>query len=100
MLSEVEEPKYHAKDATSRAVDFQLPPSLKFTSQPITLETVRSEFETHQNNSRAFTISGLLTDNECEYLIDETEKIGYDNKDDIHLEYPKEYRNNQRFVHS
>lgn len=119
-IREPSKPQYHAKDATSRAVHFPLPHSL--TSEALAAnqpgkrcdagESVRREFDTKQAQSRAFCIDGLLSPSECDALIEATEKIGtvriyfryricfhclgYDNVDDIHLEYPKDYRNNQR----
>lgn len=106
-IREPSKPQYHAKDATSRAVHFPLPHSL--TSEALAAnqpgkrcdagESVRREFDTKQAQSRAFCIDGLLSPSECDALIEATEKIGYDNVDDIHLEYPKDYRNNQRMIY-
>lgn len=89
--------KYNVSDATSRAVNITIPTSL-VNGSVHEYETRREPFETNQPNSRAFVLRKILSDDECESLIQETEKIGYDTADDIKFEYPETYRNNQRMI--
>ena len=39
-------------------------------------ETSRIEFSTGQSYNRSFVVNNLLSKNECDYIIDSTEKIG------------------------
>jgi hypothetical protein len=92
--------KYNVSDATSRAVKLELPQSLLNSNY---LETIfekpkRYEFDTKQSNSRCFYIENILTEEECEIIIESAETKQFDIYDDIKYEYPKTHRNNQRMI--
>jgi hypothetical protein len=89
--------KYNVSDATSRAVNISIPDSL-LNGSVQEYATWREPFYTQQPLSRAFVLRKILSDDECEALIEETEKVGYANADDIKFEYPESYRNNQRMI--
>jgi signal recognition particle subunit SEC65 len=90
--------KYNVSDATSRAVKISIPESL-LSGMPLEeFVTYREPFDTNQPRSRAFVIRKLLSDDECDALIEATEKIGFDTADDIKFEYPQSHRNNQRMI--
>jgi hypothetical protein len=94
---------YNVSDATSRQVQINIPTTLLKSSdnQDAVIDVgsgTRVEFETHQPNSRSFCVMNLLSESECEALIEETEKVGYNNSDDVKFEYPETYRNNQRMI--
>lgn len=90
--------KHNVYDATSRSVNFDLPPSLNDpTKTDMNPPTQRHPFG--KPSKRCFLLSDFLSSDECQFLMQKSEEAGYLEHSDLKAEYPESYRNNQRLIY-
>ena len=73
--------------------DVQHPPSILSPSDTTTPAITREDLNVH--GSRCFRLHSLLSPEECQHYIEDTERIGYSDLLDL---FPPEYRSNDRVL--